>query len=120
MKVKQLTPMLATTDLKKTIEFYETNLGFECRGVYPNTAHPCWASLWNGATEIAFSVPEKNIEPSMTGSIYLTVENVDKLWEDLKNKVEITYSPDNFDYGMREFGIKDCNGYLLHIGENIE
>lgn len=119
MQIKYLTPMLATHNLKETIEFYENNLGFECRGFYPEKENACWASLWNGNVEIAFSVPENDREISMSGSIYLHVEKVDELWEVLKDKVEIAYPPNNFDYGMREFGIKDCNGYLLHIGENI-
>jgi len=37
-----------------------------------------------------------------------------------KDKVEIVYPLKDFDYGMREFGIKDWNGYILSIGENIE
>ncbi len=117
MQIKHLTPMLATHNLRETIEFYENNLGFECRGFYPDKENPCWASLWNGTVEIAFSVPEGDKEILMSGSIYL---HVNEFWEALKDKVEITYPPNNFDYGMREFGIKDCNGYLLHIGENIE
>jgi uncharacterized glyoxalase superfamily protein PhnB len=50
----------------------------------------------------------------------LVVQNVDEIYENLREKVEITYSVKNFDYGMREFGIRDCNGYILHLGENIE
>ncbi len=120
MKLTGLTPMLATTDLAGTIEFYEKHLGFECRGKWPEDA-PCWASLANGAVEIAFSTPNAH-EPfdkeTLTGSLYLYVEGVDELWEKLRNSVEIVYELETFDYGMREFGIRDCNGYILNIGEN--
>ena len=118
MKIKGLVPMLGTLNLQQTIKFYKENLGFECRGTYPDGENPCWASLWNGDIEIAFSTHDKAL--SMTGTIYLYVENVDASWEHLKDKVEIVYPPDNFEYGMREFGIKDCNGYILNIGESIE
>ena len=114
--------MLETENLEQTIEFYTQNLGFECRSVYPKGS-PCWISLWNGDAEIAFGTPNahKNFEkPILTGSIYLTIENVDELWQKLKDKVEIAYAIENFDYGMREFGIKDCNGYILNLGQNIE
>ena len=122
MKVTHLIPMLASENLKQTIEFYTKLLGFECRGFYPDEENMCWASLWNGEVEIAFNLPndhtkfEKSV---LTGSIYLQVENVEKLWEELQDKVEIVYPLEAFNYGMREFGILDCNGYLLNIGEDI-
>jgi len=122
MKVKHLFPMLATENLQQTIEFYTEVLGFEIGGKYPEE-NPCWVSLCSGEAEIAFNTPneEKNFEkPILTGSIYLTVENIDELWEKLKDKVEIVYPLENFNYGMREFGIRDCNGYILNLGQNIE
>lgn len=73
--------------------------------------------------EIAFNLPNDHSEfekPILTGSIYMHVENIDEFWEKLKDKVEIIYEIENFDYGMREFGIRDCNGYILNLGENLE
>jgi uncharacterized glyoxalase superfamily protein PhnB len=122
MKVTHLFPMLATENLAQTIEFYTEHLGFQVGGKYPEE-DPCWASLCSGAAEIAFNLPNAHLpfeKPLVTGSIYLTVENVDELWEKLKERVEIVYPLENFDYGMREFGIKDCNGYILNLGQNIE
>lgn len=122
MKVKYLFPMLATENIQKTLEFYTQNLGFECRVKYPEN-DPCWISLWNNGVEIAFNLPNEHYEfekSVLTGSIYLNVENIDEIWEKIKDKVEIVYEIENFDYGMREFGIKDCNGYILNLGENIE
>lgn len=122
MKVKHLFPMLATENIAETLEFYTRFLGFECQGKYPEE-NPCWISLWNGKTEIAFNLPNEHIafkSPILTGSIYLHVENIDEVWETLKDKVEIIYEIENFDYGMREFGIRDCNGYILNLGEEIK
>jgi uncharacterized glyoxalase superfamily protein PhnB len=122
MKIKGLVPLLATGNLRQTIEFYERILGFECRGKFPEV-NPVWASLWNGDVEIMFSEPNGHAEfekPFLTGSIYVYVENVDELWERLRNEVEIVYGIENFEYGMREFGIRDCNGYELNLGQNIE
>lgn len=114
--------MLATEDIERTIDFYERYLGFACRGKYP-AENPCWASLCHGEVEMMFSLPNAHTdfnEPVLTGSIYVYVENVDELWENLKDRVEIVYGIENFEYGMREFGIKDCNGYVLNLGQNIE
>lgn len=122
MKIKRITPMLVMKSIVETSDFYEKFLGFECRGKYPQDA-PCWVSLWNGENEIAFHLSNEDSEfekPFLTGTIYFEVENVDELWEKLKDKVEVVYELENFDYGMREFGIKDCNGYILNLGQNIE
>lgn len=122
MKVRGIVPMLATVDLARTVAFYEEFLGFECRGKYPD-ANPCWVSLQNGACEIAFHLPNTETDfekPALTGTLYLYVENVDALWKSLGERVEIVYPIENFDYGMREFGIRDCNGYILNLGQNIE
>ena len=55
----------------------------------------------------------------MTGSLYLRTDNVDAWWQELKDKTELVYPIENFDYGMREFAIKDCNGYMLQFGQPV-
>lgn len=122
MKITHLFPTLATANLEETIKFYTEFLGFECQAQYPQE-NPCWVSLCSGGVEITFNTPNSEMKfekPILTGSIYLQVENIDEVWENLRNKVEVLYELENFSYGMREFGIKDCNGYILNIGENIE
>lgn len=81
--------MLATTELSRTIEFYERNLGFECRGKWPE-GEPCWASIFNGDVEIAFSTPNAHNpfeKETQTGSIYLYVDGVEEIWEKLKPRL---------------------------------
>jgi uncharacterized glyoxalase superfamily protein PhnB len=122
MKTHGLVPMLETANLRQTVAFYTEFLGFECRGQYPNEENPCWVNLWNRDTEIAFSQPNEHQDfndSRLTGSIYLYVENIDDVWQELKERVEIVYPLEDMDYGMREFGIKDCNGYVLNLGQDI-
>jgi uncharacterized glyoxalase superfamily protein PhnB len=122
MKIKGLFPILETKNLKETIEFYTENLDFKCQDVYPNEENICWASLSSGVCEVAFGLPNahKNFKkPALTGSIYMYVENVEELWRKLKDKVEIVYPLEDMNYGMREFGIRDCNGYVLNLGQDI-
>jgi uncharacterized glyoxalase superfamily protein PhnB len=52
--------------------------------------------------------------PSFTGQFYIGLESaqeVDALWAKVKDRAEVIYSVDDFEYGMREFGIRDDNGY---------
>jgi uncharacterized glyoxalase superfamily protein PhnB len=57
--------------------------------------------------------------PLFTGSLYFRTDDVDGLWQRLKDKARICYPIDNFEYGMREFAIYDNNGYLLQFGQPL-
>ena len=54
-----------------------------------------------------------------TGSFYFEIENAEEFWNILKNSVEIVYPLETFEWGMREFAIKDNNGYILQFGSKI-
>jgi uncharacterized glyoxalase superfamily protein PhnB len=120
MKLTGLTPMLESDDLKGTIRFYEEFLGFECVGAFPDADDPQWAALRRDGIEIMFSArnAHSKIEKTvMTGSLYFNPDDVDEIWDQLKDKVTIEYPIENFPYGMREFAIRDCNGYILQFGQ---
>ncbi len=119
MELIDLTPMLNTADLDGTIEFYTTYLGFTC---VSHEKEYGWANLTNGKLSIMFSKPNAHIEfikPVFTDSFYFNVVDIDKTWEQLKDKVKVCYPIENFDYGMREFAVYDNNGYLLQFGKEI-
>jgi uncharacterized glyoxalase superfamily protein PhnB len=122
MKLKNLRPMLETADLRQTIQQYTELLGFKCGALYPETGEPCWTALYRDEVEIMFTLRNEHSiieKPTMTGSLYLNVDNVDEAWEQLKDSATIEYPIENFEYGMREFAIRDCNGYLLQFGQDI-
>lgn len=114
-------PIFETRDLKETVEYYSTVLGFECEGMWPEGHTPCWADMRRGNATIMLTSRKENSDhakPAFTGSIYLYPEDVDELWDELKDKADVSYEIETFDYGMREFGILDCNGYLLQFGQS--
>ena len=49
---------------------------------------------------------------------HCAIDGVDLFWKTIKNKVEVMYALENVEYKMREFGIKDNNGYVLNFGKN--
>ncbi len=57
--------------------------------------------------------------PHFTGSIYLDVDNVDELWESLKTRARIVYPIETMEYGLREFGVLDDNGYQLSFAQQV-
>ena len=120
MKVKKLIPILYTENLQATVDFYVSVLGFQSNTL---DADPTWACLQLNAVEIMISKPNEHIsftKPYFTGSFYFRVEEVNNLWEKLKDRCNVCYPLENFEYGMREFAIYDNNNYLLQFGEEIE
>src|SRR5688572_31387524 len=83
MKLQKLSPILWTKDLKETISFYETVLGFKGKSNFPN-----FATLTRENVEIMFIVPQDELEdckdpndkkdffpkPLLTGSIFIVME----------------------------------------------
>jgi len=58
---------------------------------------------------------EAHSSPLVTLNSQLVLE----WYENLKEKANIYYHIENFEYSMREFVIKDCNGYILQFGHDI-
>lgn len=118
MVIQSISPFLDSENLEQTVDYYTSVLGFEC-----NDQGETWISLVKGSVHIMFGIPNAHIPfdgPKLTGSIYLYTDDVDKIWEELKDRVKLCYELDTFDYGMREFGFYDNNGYLLKIGQSTK
>jgi uncharacterized glyoxalase superfamily protein PhnB len=120
MKLDRLTPMLWTNDLKATLDFYQTVLGFELDEYNEGWG---WCHLHRNSVNIMFTRPIDHSfyidKPTLTGSLYLYTEEVDELWEKLKDHSNISYGIANFEHHMREFAILDNNGYMLQFGREL-
>lgn len=128
MKLHKLSPILWTKDLQGTIAFYETVLGFRGQSHFTN-----FVSLSRQNVEIMFIVPNDDPEdckdpdnqaeffprPILTGSLFITTDEVDKLWEAVKGKAIIKTTLEDREYWMRDFSILDNNGYELVFGQDI-
>ena len=119
MHLRNLTPMLWTTELKTTMDFYTTTLGFTVNNFNEEWG---WLHMQKDAVTIMFARPnahEPFDKPACTGSFYFYTDGVDALWEKLKDAPFVYYGIEDFEYGMREFAIKDNNGYILQFGKEI-
>jgi uncharacterized glyoxalase superfamily protein PhnB len=117
VEFQAIRPMLAVNSIDDTIVFYRTMLGFECANRLEG-----WAALQKDNVEIMISLPnphEPFEKPALTGSLYFNASDVDALWNEIKDKASIVYPVENFFYGMREFAIRDNNGYILQFGQEI-
>ena len=119
MQYHKLVPMLYTNNLDETLEFYTTYLGFECDDKDEQWQ---WASISKDGVRIMLTKPSEQVgfkQAEFTGSFYIRTSQVDALWQAIKDKVEVCYEIDNFEWNMREFAIYDNNGYVLQFGEEL-
>ena len=82
-----------------------------------------WASLRqrrrSPSCSLVLNQQESDKAPAFTGSLYFHTDDADGLWQRLKDKARVCYPIENFEYGMREFGIYDNNGYLFQFGQPL-
>lgn len=124
--------MLEADDVGATVAFYTEVLGFTLGdSISESPGDLIWASLVRDGVKLMFTTrhthedqgdvedhdhPER---PTMTGSLYFNVDDVDSLALDLGGKVALDYGPTTQPHGMRELGFTDPNGYFLVFGTPV-
>ena len=117
MGVQGVSIVLTTEDVARSVKFYAEQLGFTCTLQLEG-----FARVRLGAADIMLALPNAHVPwkgASFTGSIYLDVDNVDELWETLKDRVRVAYPIETMEYGLREFGVLDDNGYGLNFAQPV-
>lgn len=116
---ERIVPMIHVPDVNATAKWY-TSIGFELRGVNRecDDGEIDWASLWLGNGHIMLSGGgQPSSAPRREFDLYTYVEDVDALRSRLDGKVEIVEDLHDTFYGMREFIIRDCNGFWITFGQ---
>ncbi len=116
-----LAPILAVPDVLAAAEFYCDKLGFTIGFLFgdPPTHAGIHRGEWtNEGAHIQFTLTDQPLQPKPQVGFYVFMgEDVDGLFEQYQAaSVHIEWEPTNEPWGMREFAIRDCNGYLLRFG----
>ncbi len=61
----------------------------------------------------------KGVQIGASQTLYLRNADVDAQYASLKDKVEVIQKPITRPYGMREWYLKDLNGYILCFGQEL-
>lgn len=129
MILKSLTPNLMVEDVDRTVEFYQERLDFALEQTVPESGPFEWASMKSGAVEVMFQArsslsqdfPElSSMSTGGTLTLYMHMQGLEDLYARLKDRVVILQELQDTFYGMREFSMKDPNGYILVFAEPIE
>lgn len=116
----RVVPALLVANMHEAIEFYTQKLGFQQTGYWPIESDPEWTELRRdgAAVHLFIDSPHGSPDtPTFSGIIYFHPESVEALADELRGKVPFVWGPEVTDTGMREFGIRDPNGYLLAFTE---
>lgn len=137
MKLQKLTPNMIVNDVRETVEFYVEILGFKLNMAVPENTETVENELKGDETysyamvsrdEVSIMFVKKGVfeedhlllNDSAIGasvSFYIDVEDVNEMYRSVKDRAEIVVDLRTAWYGMEEFYIKDCNGYILGFAE---
>lgn len=123
MKLDRLTPMLSVTDLGRTIAFYCDQLGFRCVSKFGDP-DPVWCHLVRDGVDLMFNAPpaaEMAELPRRAKDFqvyYFYPSDVVALHAAWKGKGLPVTDPRVTDYGMKEFELRDPDGYWLWFGQS--
>ena len=119
-----ISPTLAVRDMKATLEFYTSALGFKVGMTFPTLDDPEYADISKDGMVLMFT-PTKNLgiasgEKLGTGvNLYLQIDgDIDAYYDGLKRRgVKIAVNIKDEPYGIRDFTVQDPDGYLLTFNQ---
>jgi uncharacterized glyoxalase superfamily protein PhnB len=76
--------------------------------------------MHSGNARIMFSTFDHVDAPALTGEIYLYPDDLDAVWAKLKDAVTVVEPLHLTEYGMREFAIRDPNGFTLTLAASSD
>ncbi|MFH1195736.1 MAG: VOC family protein [bacterium] len=126
--MKSMYPNLMVYNVNDTIEYYKAFLGFQLLRTIPPEGNFQWAMMKCGEVRIMFRTRERlsadipqfvDAEPGSGFTLFIIVSDVSKLYEKIKDNVEVVSDLQETFYGMNEFSIRDLNGYVLTFAEPI-
>jgi glyoxalase/bleomycin resistance protein/dioxygenase superfamily protein len=115
---ESVTAMLKAIDVAQTVEWYG-RVGFEIREVFPDSGEPTFCEVARDGVVLQFLGSETPWPgpPAFTGTIYFSPQSVEALYEEIKDDAPPAWGPEVREWGTRELGLQDPNGYFLTFTE---
>src|SRR5260370_12633470 len=115
---KRIVPMIHVHDVRATVEWYQA-LGFTVLNTYDDGGNGLsFAILSLGNSEVMFnSGGNSSVAHRREVDLYVYADNIDDLFQHLRDRVDIVEGPHNTFYGMREFILRDINRYWITFAQ---
>lgn len=107
MKTRLTQVRANVTDLEKSIEWYETMLGFKCS--FKNITDRWQYAQFDSSEGAVFSIMVADTAGA-NARFNFKVDDVDSIWNTLKDRVTIIETIETMPYGNRKFTIADPDG----------
>lgn len=140
MQANKLTPNFSVTNIRETVQFYKDILGFTLVMAVPESQDGIHQQLSASEEYVYALVSKDNVElmfqrtdsfrkdvtladhtlPGASVSFYMEVEGMAAFYEKLQGKQVAFTAIKTAWYGMREFYLRDNNGYVLGFAEKAE
>jgi len=112
--------MIHVPDVGATAAWYE-RIGFTIRAVNEEDGQVTWAAVRFGDGEFMLNIGGRTSNAARREvDLYVSTDRVDELYERLNGRVEVVEQLHDTFYGMREFIVRDCNGFWITFGAPVE
>ncbi len=117
---EKVVPMIHVPDVRPTVEWYKT-IGFSVTNTYDGGGDGLiFAILAFGDTRVMFnSGGQPSAAHRREVDLYVYCDNVDALFQRMKDRVDVIEEPHDMFYGMREFIFRDLNRFWVTFGQEI-
>jgi uncharacterized glyoxalase superfamily protein PhnB len=113
---EKVVPMIHVPDVPATVAWYR-HIGFEVIVEYGDSDEGFAMLRFGGGEVMLSSGGRSSTSERREVDLYVYSDNVDALYDRLKDRVEIVEGLDNTFYGMREFIIRDLNRFWITFGQ---
>ena len=120
--LESLTVLLNVEDVPAALDFYNELFGFEKEQEYEEGGVIRWVRLCRGQTQLMLNEHgERSDDRRQSGGshhdvvLYIGVKDLDEIWRQLDHKGRLPSPIELEDYGLRQFGFKDLDGYEIAV-----
>lgn len=111
-------PVLPVDDLDAALRYYRESLGFAVSWTHGEP--PYYGVVSRDGATIHLSEREDTRTPIVPVTVYVVVRDVDALYDEYHARgLDIFDPPQDQDYRMREFDVRDESGHYLTFGQAI-
>lgn len=111
-----LEPVLAVTDVRETVRYWQEVLGFPNKWLYTPPVHG--GVSWHDAS-VQFSENAVRAKQSAGNAVWIKVKYIDELYRmHQERKADIADELKNRPWGLDEYWVKENNGYYLIFSGN--
>jgi hypothetical protein len=118
-KIKHFSAIYFVSNRKQVLDYY-SKLGFWCDYEMGFVEREGLMMIFHQSNHADAIVPNYPIHGENAVNVYVMVEGIENLYDEFKSKGALfQYELRTNEYQMREFAIKDPQGYTIGFGESL-